>query len=456
MKTRTLLLIAATAMGIASCSSDGNDAAKGTASEAETTTTTGEETTKRPFHVYTPQATWPLDEGRQALLGKVNDYALGVFRLALAESEGGSNIFSPLSLNYAVAMTGLACDGTPLEQLNTALGLDADDTTSLHDLMASLMLGLPKQDNAVDICLANAFYSNSSRGDVMTNPEFQKALREAYKADCQTLDFGQQATLDYMNQWCSEQTKGFIPKVFDQLDPTYISCLLNALYFKGDWTIPFPTDLTREEKFMGEDGSCAKLPMMISAEPTSFQYAEDELMQAVRLPYANGHFGMTILLPREGHTTSDIVGDLSAERLTALAKEMKYEDVLVSLPRFETKQTTQLIEPMERMGLSSWFHGDNIRGMVLDLDGTTPHGVYIAEAFQVARIKVNEKGTEAAAVTVFAYTDKCGPDNPKEFRADHPFVYLITEEESGAVLFIGTYQGETTGNTETGIMKVES
>jgi serpin B len=177
-------------------------------------------------------------------------------------------------------------------------------------------------------------------------------------------------------------------------------------------------------------------------------------MQAVRLPYAKGQYGMTLLLPREGKTTGDILDMLSGERLATLEGEMKYTPVNVEIPRFETNQTTQLVQPMRQMGLSSWFDGGNITGMVQNPDGT-PHGVFIANAFQVARIKVNEKGTEAAAVTVFEFADGMGPDNPKSFLADHPFVYLITERSSGAVLFVGTYHGEPSADdTETGIRSI--
>ena len=177
-------------------------------------------------------------------------------------------------------------------------------------------------------------------------------------------------------------------------------------------------------------------------------------MQTLRLPFAKGRYSMTFLLPRKGQTVGDVLDALSAKRLAALDKELQYVPVDMRIPRFETNQTTQLIKPMKQMGLSSWFDGDNIMGIVQEHDGT-PHGVHIAAAFQVARIKVNEKGTEAGAVTVFGFTDKAMSGEPNDFFADHPFVYLITEHSSGAVLFVGTYQGEPASNgTETGIRPI--
>ena len=403
------------------------------------------------FNVYRPQANWPLNDEQLSLVRRLNTFSFSLFRMI--QDDDKSRVFSPLSLAYAMGMTGLGCNGLPLKELNDALGLAANDTTSLHDLMASLMAGLPRVDEKVELDIANAFYMNSHRDDVEVNPDYQEALLNAYKADCKALDFSQSSTLDYINEWCRIQTNNFIPKVIERLDESYISCLLNALYFKGDWTTPFPSDFTREWTFTREDGSETKVPMMNSLEPIGLDYAEDELCQALRMPYATGRFGMTILLPKKGHTTSEVLDALNGERLAEISKKMDNEDVYVQIPSFETKVTTQLIEPLAKMNLTSWFYGDNLLGMIQDHNGT-PHGVSIVEAFQVARIKVNEKGTEAAAVTVFAYTDKAALREPKEFRADHPFVYLITERSSGAVLFVGTYHGEPSGSTETGIQPI--
>lgn len=439
-------------LALAGCSSDNFEQVSPDGTLASEPASAANATPKAPFRVYNAQATWPLSEVQMKGMTRVNDFSLRMFRMM--REEGRSNIFSPLSLAYAMSMTGLGCNGIALQQLNEALGLPADDTTTLHDLMASLMLGLPLADDEVGINLANAFYMNSLRADVQINPDFRQVLLGSYKADCQSLDFSQQSTVDYMNEWCKEQTNGFIPKVFDNLNSELVSILMNAIYFRGDWTVPFVTDYTHNSTFTNEDGTTSTVPMMTQGLAGDFRYAEDDLMQAVRLPYAKGQYGMTLLLPREGKTTGDILDMLSGERLATLEGEMKYTPVNVEIPRFETNQTTQLVQPMRQMGLSSWFDGGNITGMVQNPDGT-PHGVFIANATQVARIKVNEKGTEAAAVTVFEFADGMGPDNPKSFLADHPFVYLITERSSGAVLFVGTYHGEPSADdTETGIRSI--
>lgn len=437
---------------LASCTSDGNETNANINTENEPTTEVQVQQTG-PFRVCSPQPNWPLTEAQIQQSAKINDFSLRLFRLL--QEEGKSLVFSPLSLSYALGMTGLGCDGIALKELNKALGLPDDDTTTLHNLLASLITNLPQLDDKVSLNLANAYYMNQMRSDVQINPDFRLALQNGYMAGCELLDFSKQASLDYINQWCSDQTKGFIPKVFERLEPSDIAILLNALYFKGDWTNPFCSDFTREDTFTTETGDMIKLPMMTQVEPTYFKYAEDELLQAIRLPYASGKFAMTVLLPVKGKTTDDILQTLSSERLAQFAKNMKGTDVIVTMPRFETKCNTNLVEPLNLMGLPSWFDDACLlRGLIQDLDGT-PHGMYVSNAFQVSRIRVNEKGTEAAAVTVMTYTDKAMPNEPKYFTADHPFVYLITEESTNTILFVGTYHGEPVNSGDaTGIQPV--
>lgn len=413
-----------------------------------TTTNSGEDTpgssdttSMAPFVVYEPQSVWPLTTEMLQQNRRLNDFAFRFFRLICQEPK--SMVFSPLSLGYAMGMTGLACDGVALEELNALIGLQADDHTTLHDLYASLMEHLPEIDPEVQLHLGNAFFLNSLRSELQINPNFHDVLLSAYHAESGSLDFSAPATLDYLNDWCSRQTNGFIPHVFDVLNPNYVSLLMNALYFKGDWTYPF---LAYDEgvdswdaPFTKEDGVQTTVSMMY--QKNRFEYTEDELCQAVRLPYAQRNYGMTILLPQKGLSVAQLLESLTDERLTAIASGMEEAEVILNLPKFETATTTNLVKPMTEIGLPSWFGGGTLNGMVQTLDGT-PHGLSIAEAFQVARIRVDGKGTEGAAVTVFETTDGM-PINSKPFRADHPFVYLITERTTGTLLFLGTYQGES-------------
>lgn len=411
-----------------------------------------------PFELRAPQAHWPLTTDQKDLQGRLDDFGFRLFRLA-AEQQGleHSLLLSPLSVDYAFGMVALACDSTPLRDFNALMGLQPDDRATIHDLLASLMTRLPTEREGVRLNLANAFYLNASRSDVRLNPDYRKLLQTAYRADCEALDFRQQqATAEYINAWCNRQTNGFIPKVFDAdgINTEAVSYLLNALYFKAPWAAPFEQEMTQEQTFTREDGSTLQVPMM--RQTKYFQhYAADDICQALQLPYSNGglfcdigecRYAMTILLPHEGKTVADVLGALSAQYLIQLRgkfmEEIGWPDIELWLPRFETNATTSLTSLLPTLGLASWLSGP-IRGMVQNLDGT-PHSLVVSEAFQTARIKVDEAGTEAAAVTVVETSDAMPEPMPSPilFHADHPFVYLLTEETTGTLLFIGTYMGD--------------
>ena len=405
-----------------------------------------------PFCVVAPQSRSRLDEAAGTALAGVTDVGLGVMR---AKWEAGTSmVFSPLSLGYALGMVGLACDGVALQELNALLGLDPADRTTLPDLCATLTAALPEADREVALNLANAFYLNAARQDVELNADFRTALLAAFGADCEALDFRTPEALAHINNWCALHTNGFIPKVMEKLKQDANSYLLNALYFKAKWTTPFLTDLTRDADFTLEDGTKKTCKMMSQYEAENLPYAEADTYRAAALPYATGRYSMTVLLPKAGTTVADILGGLTAQKMRDLSATMEAGKrlLLFEMPKFETRVNINLVETLNEMGLPSWFSDCNIRGMVQDPDGT-PHGVFVSNMFQVARINVSEEGTEAAAVTVVETYDGMSPGEPVVFRADHPFVYFISEKDTGAVLFVGTFEGDDAeaGDIETGI-----
>lgn len=401
-------------------------------------------TNETPFTTLVPQATWPLTDLQLAQACRMNDFAFQLFRQL--QKPGESLVLSPLSVDYALAMTALGAEGDTRDSIVKALGYDPQNPQELHNIMASLLAYLPSVDENVKINLANAFYLNASRPELSINSNYQKVLQENYKADCKAVKTNTQEGIDEMNDWCNKQTEGFIPKVFMYpLSDDNVCILMNAIYFKGDWFSPFNSDYTKERSFNQEDGTNVMVPTMM--DQFSLAYGESELLQAIRLPYGKTNewgygidspssFGMTILLPRDGKKTSDILTWLTSEHFDDLSKEMDTVDVVISLPRFETNVKTELLPAFEHIKLP--FNNEDLRGIVLS--NGKPRGLNLTNAYQCARIRVDEKGTEAGAVTVFDFTDGM-PHNQKFFTANHPFVYLLTEEQTGTILFVGTYHG---------------
>ena len=189
-----------------------------------------------------------------------------------------------------------------------------------------------------------------------------------------------------MNGWCSKQTNGFIPKVFQEpLSDDNVCLLINAIYFKGDWYTPFDSNETHDRDFKQENGTSVKVPTMCSN--IDAKYLETDLFQAVRLPYGKlnewGHsttppssFGMTILLPCEGKTTADILEWLTAERFAQMEQQMTEADVVMYLPSFETNVTTDLLGAFNQMNLP--FNYNELRGLVLS--NGKPRGLLLTKA----------------------------------------------------------------------------
>jgi serpin B len=282
--------------------------------------------------------------------------------------------------------------------------------------------------------IANTIYVNSGKGYELQQDFVEKA-NTFYNAQPEARDFYDGETWKVINQWASDHTHGMIPKVFsteDDFNSDAVSYLLNAIYFKGAWTNPFDKSNTRDEAFNGGD----KVPMMSQKE--EFEYTENDLYQAVRLPYGNGAYLMTLFLPREGKTIGDVLAKMDGHNW-----QFKGEggcQVDLKMPRFKTETGLKLAPIMSELGMPSAFSAE----AEFPYFGNRP--VFISDMFQKAVIDLDEEGTTAAAVTVIATAQSL----PREvtFHANRPFFYVISEQSTGVIFFIGQYVGEgTTGST---------
>ena len=246
--------------------------------------------------------------------------------------------------------------------------------------------------------------------------------------------------MSVINQWASDHTEGMIPSVLDEdtFNPYAVSFLLNALYFKGAWSNPFDVAETKEESFGGGEA----VPMMHRSY-TDFGYTQNDLYQAVNLPYGNGAYQMSIFLPREDKTIGDVLNALNGNNWQVEG----YYSVDVKLPRFETDTNLNLVKIMTDLGIPTAFTE------YADFPYFCNVPVYIGNMFQVAKIKLDEEGTEAAAVTVIEVTPRV-PTPTAKFHAIRPFLYVISEQSTGAIFFIGQYMGKvTTGITSPRIQR---
>ena len=381
-----------------------------------------------------------LAEGEQQLIESNNDFAFNLFRKARGDK---SKIISPLSITFALGMLNNAADGQTLKEINETLGFGEAGADGINAFCQKMLKESNDLDAKTKALIANTIFVNEGLGYRLQQGFVDKA-NTYYNAEPQSRDFADGETMDVINQWANDHTMGMIPKVLDEdsFDPDVVSYLLNALYFKGMWSDPFDKDLTQNESFGGGE----EVPMMHKMG-TDFQYTENDLYQAIRLPYGNGAYRMDIFLPREDKTVGEVLDALNGSNWQFKGV---WKEVDLKLPRFETETFQPLVDTMKDLGMPSAFT------LAAEFPWFCNTPVYISNMFQSAKIKLDEEGTEAAAVTVIEVGECAMPDEPKRFHANHPFLYIISEQSTGAIFFIGQYSGSVKADIRSGIVATKA
>ena len=387
-----------------------------------------------------------LTRAEQELVTANNDFAFNLFRKAGPRMTNGaagpcftepnkSTILSPISITYALGMLNNGAAGETQAQINKVLGFGETGADGINAFCKKMLTEAPKLDKLTKVMIANTIYMNQG---YQLKPDFVTKAKDYYDAEPETRNFADGKTMDVINQWASDHTEKMIDKVLDndEFDPTAVSYLLNAIYFKGAWAEKFDKANTKDEAFTNENNQEVQVPMM--HQEHEFNYTEDEDCQALCLPYGNNAYRMTILLPKEGRTVYSLAQKLTTQTWQRY-QWMGTAIVDVKLPRFESKTDVDLIPIMSALGMPNAFD-DRLAEFPYFCNAST----YIGLMKQVACIKLNEEGTEAAAVTVIGMDGKAMPQEPKHvnFHAKHPFIYIISEQSTGAIFFIGQYMGD--------------
>lgn len=371
----------------------------------------------------------------------INDFAFNALRSMAARNQGTSLIFSPVSAASVLAILNDGATGQTRQELLKVLGFGDATTKALNEYFQKLMVTAPESDTTTTLRMANAVYANKSC--TFLQP-FVDDLTKYYQAEAATLDFASPKAKEYINSWCNRQTEGLIPQFVDGLSPETQSMLLNAVYFKGKWVTPFDMP-TQKRTFYCEDGTETEQDLMYLSEKNSQKniYYETDSYQAVRMAYGQGKYAMTFLLPKKGvATTADIIDCLSAQWWKDLAGNLKRttDSFYIIVPRFSvttSDEAANLVPLLQSMGVSSLFSPTAEVPNILE-----GINLSLTEIRQKAVINVTEDSTEAAAVTG-ADTVGAGeePQRIIYFYADHPFVYVISDVNTGVIYFAGTYQG---------------
>ena len=385
-------------------------------------------------HEPMPCKPYSLTKAQSEMVNGGNSFAFNLLEAVSKDEKftGKDFMVSPLSISLLLGAMNNGATGQTSEEILNALGFENCTAADINEYSKAILQGCPEVDNLVKVKIANAV---AIKEGLKLKKGFSEALSTYYDAYVRSMKFDDTAVKE-INSWCNRQTEGMIPKIIDEIEPETVLIALNSIYFNGVWATQFPKDKTKKESFNGIDGKSGKVSMMHVEE--LFEHSSNDIWSTVRLPYGNGSYNMYVLLPHEGHSIAEVISALDADTWEAEKLRMKQRKVDLKLPAFETETEVGLVKIMKSLGMKRAF--DPYQAEFNEMLGLTYDRVYLGLLKQKSKIKVNEEGTEAAAVTVggFFGTSVQLPSEPVTFHADRPFIYLIQEQSSNAIFFIGT------------------
>lgn len=370
-----------------------------------------------------------LSDAQRDIIENNNAFALNLF----SQMKGfDSKVVSPMSVSYLMGMLANGADGQTRQEIMKAIGCEKVSLRDLNEFYQMLITHANHFDKATTINIADYIALNCH---YQLKDGFASTMQNYYKAGVESLDFSKASTLKRINRWCSDHTDGMIPKIIEQVDADAVSYIMNAIYFNGTWTDKFDTRQTKLENFQGYTRDIKKTQMM--HRNGKYQYMDNADFAAVNLPYGNGSYSMTVILPNRGKSIDEVMAGLDAKKVGELRRSMDECVVDLKLPRFTISQETSLNDIISKLGAPTMFASG------ADFSNFASGNLSISKMLQKAKIEVSEEGTKASAVTMAMVAMTALRPEPRkvEFHANRPFIYMITEHSTGAILFMGQYTG---------------
>lgn len=376
-----------------------------------------------------PRKDIPLSRSEQQMTDESTDFAFRFFKQVNATEQKEPNwMISPLSASFALGMITNGAAGNTLTEMKETLGFNAASLEEMNKYYQKLTTELLDLDNTTRLGIANSIWIKEG---FKVYDTFTDVNRKMYDAQVENLDFASPTAPDVINAWCAEKTNNCITEVIKKIPSDARVYLLNALYFKGIWTGKFDKADTREEEFTNMDNNIAKVPMM--NQMGNFGFTSNESFSIAEFPYGNEAFSMVVLLPAENKTLEESLGGLTYDKWKVWDKQLNKCCLEVKFPRFELKYNKNLIEDMSSMGIKDAFVEAKA-----DFSAMSAADLFIGLLKQYTYIKVDEEGTEAAAVTVGGMLETAeGPGSGVQFHINRPFAFMIKEKSTGTILFMG-------------------
>ena len=360
------------------------------------------------------------------LLGANNKFAFDIFGELLTRDKGKNIFISPFSITTALTMAYNGAEADTRDAMAEVLGFSGMDLEDLNSNFSKLLVAIQSADPDIELDIANSIWVRSG---FKVKEDYLTRVAQYYYSRVQDLDFSKSNAPDIINGWIEDATRGKIDKMISKIDAMVMIYLINAIYFKGDWTYPFDEKLTTTDDFYLEDGNAVDVQMMENHE--DYKYGGYGDLEAVRLPYGRDMVSMYVIMPLGDKDLDQAIEEITEYSWSEFMDSFAERDVNLKMPKFEIEYGIKdLLPSLKSLGMGIAFT-DNA-----DFSGMHPD-LFISKVDHKAVIEVNEKGSEAAAATVVEINLTSAPADPIEFNIDRPFFFIILDDRTGSILFMG-------------------
>jgi len=356
-----------------------------------------------------------------------SQFAFDIFKQLNGEDKNKNIFISPLSISTALSMTYQGAEGTTKDAMAKALNYEDVDMEVLNGNYKNLLRYLKQATKKTKLDINNSIWIR--KGEVI-NENFLNINREVFDAYVSEIDFSEKDSVDKINNWIDNATNGKIQKMIESpISPEILMYLINAVYFKGEWTEKFDKKHTFKTKFYIEEGKTKDVMMM--NRKGEVEYGKGDNFKVAKLPYGDGNISMYCMLPDEGISIDDFIESMDLDTWQTIKENVyKTEDVVLQIPRFNIEYGIKnLNDSLSMLGMEEAF------SYRADFSGIRD-GIFISRVLHKAVIEVNEEGSEAAAATVVEMKESAMAE-PIEFIANRPFMFIIADDEYGTILFMG-------------------
>ena len=376
---------------------------------------------------------WTL-EGVSTVVSANNQFALDLYSQFKEEFKDENIFFSPYSISVALTMTYEGARGQTAEEMQSVLHIP-ENASLRRPNFAKIINEINKENKKYRLHTANALWP---RIDFQLLEEYQNTIERYYGGKVTRLDYARdpEGSRQTINSWVEDKTEDKIKDLIPPgiLNPDTVLVLTNAIYFKGTWVLQFDPKDTIDEDFTTSAGQIVKVPMMrLTGKDAEFNYAETDEIQILEMPYEGEDLSMLIILPKENNL-EDIEESLTPEKLSEWKNMLKKQRVDIYIPKFKLETKYSMKDTLTKMGMPTAFTP------AADFSGINGQGgIWIDKVIHQAFVEVNEEGTEAAASTAANMITAAQP----VFRADHPFIFIIQQKDTGNILFLGRFTDPT-------------